>query len=136
MLLLHPATGNSQRFHSRVPGLARHFRLIRTDLRGHGRSSVPPPEKPLTMDRLVADVEEPMATLGIGTAHVTENSAGDDVAQNLPLNAPEKVRSLAVVGPTPGLSPSASDRLPRIAREGLMGLLADTSPGPTVSVWL
>jgi pimeloyl-ACP methyl ester carboxylesterase len=126
MLLLHSAMGNSQRFYSWVPGLARHFRLIRTDLRGHGRSSVPPPEKPLTMDRLVDDVTELMAELGLATAHVTANSAGGYVAQNLALRAPEKVRSLALVGSTPGLSPSALDWLPRIRKEGLTPFLADT----------
>jgi pimeloyl-ACP methyl ester carboxylesterase len=126
MLLLHSAMGNSQRFYSWVPGLARHFRLIRMDLRGHGGSSVPPPDKPLTMDRLVDDVEELMALLGLGSAHVTANSAGGYVAQNLALRSPGKVRSLALVGSTPGLSPSALTWLPRIGKEGLAAFLADT----------
>jgi 3-oxoadipate enol-lactonase len=126
MLLLHSAMGNSDRFHSWVPGLARHFRLIRTDLRGHGRSSVPPPDQPLTIDRLVDDVQELLAHLGIETAHVSANSAGGYVAQNLALRAPGQVRSLALVGSTPGLSPSALTWLPRIAREGLRPFLADT----------
>jgi pimeloyl-ACP methyl ester carboxylesterase len=126
MLLLHSAMGNSQRFFSWVPGLARHFRLIRMDLRGHGRSSVPSADKPLTLGRLVDDVEELMALLGIESAHVTANSAGGYVAQNLALRAPEKALSLVVVGSTPGLSPSALTWLPRIAKEGLTPFLADT----------
>jgi pimeloyl-ACP methyl ester carboxylesterase len=126
MLLLHSAMGNSDRFYSWVPGLARHFRLIRTDLRGHGRSSLPPPGKPLTIDRLVDDVEELMAHLGIEAAHVSANSAGGYVAQNLALRSSGKVQSLALVGSTPGLSPSALEWLPRIAREGLRPFLADT----------
>lgn len=126
MFLLHSAMGNSQRFYSWVPGLARHFRLIRMDLRGHGKSSVPPAEKALTLDRLVDDVEELMALLGIGRAHLTANSAGGYVAQNMALRSPEKVQSLAVVGSTPGLSPSALTWLPRIAKEGLTPFLADT----------
>src|SRR5512138_3906159 len=98
MLLFHSAMGNSERFYSWVPGLARHFRLIRMDLRGHGRSSVPSPDKPLTLDRLVDDVLELMALLGLDAAHVSANSAGGYVAQNLALRAPEKVQSLVVVG--------------------------------------
>ena len=126
MMLFHSAMGNSDRFYSWVPGLARHFRLIRMDLRGHGRSSVPPAEKPLTMDRLVDDVEELMAKLGIASAHITANSAGGYVAQNLALRSPEKALSLAVVGSTPGLSPSALTWLPRIEKEGLTPFLTDT----------
>jgi pimeloyl-ACP methyl ester carboxylesterase len=126
MVLLHSAMGNSQRFYSWVPGLARHFRLIRMDLRGHGASSVPPPDKPLTMDRLVDDVEELIRRLGVEKVHLTANSAGGYVAQNLALRSPEKVLSLAVVGSTPGLSPSALTWLPRIEAEGLRPFLADT----------
>jgi pimeloyl-ACP methyl ester carboxylesterase len=126
MILLHSAMGNSQRFYSWVPGLARHFRLVRMDLRGHGASSVPASGKPLTMERLVDDVEELMRHLGVGKAHLAANSAGGYVAQNLALRAPGKVLSLAVVGSTPGLSPSALTWLPRIGKEGLRSFLADT----------
>jgi len=126
MFLFHSAMGNSQRFYSWVPGLARHFRLIRMDLRGHGKSSVPPVEKPLTMARLMRDVEELMARLGIERAHLTANSAGGYVAQNLALRSPEKFESLAVVGSTPGLSDTVYTWLPRIKNEGLTHFLRDT----------
>ncbi|WP_338665628.1 alpha/beta hydrolase [Pararoseomonas sp. SCSIO 73927] len=126
MFLLHSAMGDSERFYSWVPGLARHFRLVRMDLRGHGRSSVPAPSVPLTMDRLVDDVVELMALLGVGKAHVTANSAGGYVAQNLAMREPERVLSMAVVGSTPGLSPEALKWLPRIKAEGLRPFLADT----------
>ncbi|NGM22440.1 alpha/beta hydrolase [Roseomonas stagni] len=126
MLLLHSAMGNSQRFYSWVPGLARHFRLVRMDLRGHGASSVPPADKQFDMDRLVADVTELMTLLGLEAAHVTGNSAGGYVAQNLALKHPTKVQSLALVGSTPGLSPSARGWLTRIAKEGLTPFLTDT----------
>jgi pimeloyl-ACP methyl ester carboxylesterase len=126
MVLLHSAMGNSQRFYSWVPGLARHFRLIRVDFRGHGGSSVPGPSLPLTTDRMVADVEELMSLLKIEKAHLTANSAGGYVAQNLAIRAPGKVQSLVVVGSTPGLSPDALTWLPRIKAEGLTPFLRDT----------
>lgn len=126
MVLLHSAMGNSQRFYSWVPGLARHFRLIRMDLRGHGKSSVPAPSVKLTMERLVDDVEELMQRLGVEQAHLAANSAGGYVAQNLAIRSPDKVLSLAVVGSTPGLSPSALSWLPRIEQEGLRPFLTDT----------
>jgi len=126
MFLFHSAMGNSQRFYSWVPGLARHFRLVRMDLRGHGRSSVPPPEKPLTMARLMHDVEELMELLGVKEVHLAANSAGGYVAQNLALHSPGKVLSLAVVGSTPGLSDTVHSWLPRIRDEGLTHFLRDT----------
>ncbi|MCX7371308.1 MAG: alpha/beta hydrolase [Alphaproteobacteria bacterium] len=126
MLLLHSAMGNSERFYSWVPGLARHFRLIRMDLRGHGRSAVPKPSDPFTLEHLVSDAEELLALLGLESAHVTANSAGGYVAQRLAITAPAKVRSLAVVGSTPGLSPEALSWLPRVEKEGLTPFLRDT----------
>jgi pimeloyl-ACP methyl ester carboxylesterase len=126
MVLLHSAMGNSQRFYSWVPGLARHFRLIRMDLRGHGASAVPKPDEPFSLEHLVGDVEDLMAHLGLERAHLTANSAGGYVAQMLAITAPAKVQSLAVVGSTPGLSPEALTWLPRIEREGLTPFLTET----------
>ncbi len=126
MVLLHSAMGNSERFYSWVPGPARHFRLIRMDLRGHGRSSVPRPTDEFSLEHLVSDVEELMAQLGLDSAHVSANSAGGYVAQMLAITAPAKVRSLAIVGSTPGLSPEALKWLPRVEKEGLTPFLRDT----------
>ena len=57
LLLLHAAVGHAKRFYAWVPGLCRHYRVIRMDLRGHGNSQVPPETSPLDMDRLVLDVQ-------------------------------------------------------------------------------
>jgi 3-oxoadipate enol-lactonase len=128
LLLLHSAMGHAQRFYAWVPLLSRHYRVVRMDLRGHGASSVPAPTSPLTMERLVQDVVELMDRLGVQSAHVVGNSAGGYIGQNLAMVAPERVRSLALFGSTPGLkqSQAGSTWLPRIAREGLRPFLADT----------
>ncbi|MDO9498690.1 alpha/beta fold hydrolase [Falsiroseomonas sp.] len=126
LVLLHSAMGNSQRFYSWVPALARHFRVVRMDLRGHGGSDIPPADMPLSMDRFVRDVEELMDTVGAKQAHIVANSAGGYLAQKLAITAPERVLGLAVVGSTPGLSPSALDWLPLIEKEGLTPFLTRT----------
>ena len=54
LVLLHAAMGDALRYSAWVPHLAGHFRVIRPDLRGHGRSQVPPESPPLGMERLVA----------------------------------------------------------------------------------
>lgn len=126
MVLLHSAMGNSERFYSWVPALARHFRLVRMDLRGHGGSEVPPADVPLSMERFVKDVSELMDTLRVEKAHIVANSAGGYLAQKLAIGSPERVLSLCVFGSTPGLSPSALDWLPLIEKEGLTPFLART----------
>lgn len=126
LVLLHSAMGNSRRFYAWVPALARRFRVVRMDLRGHGGSEVPPPEVPLSMERLVRDVEELMDRVGARQAHLVGNSAGGYLAQRLAITRPERVLGLALVGSTPGLSPSALEWLPQIEKEGLTPFLART----------
>ena len=127
LLLLHAAMGSSKRWYAAVPPLCRHYRVVRMDLRGHGESQVPPPEPPLSMDRLVQDVRELLDHLDCGPVHIVGNSAGGYLAQNLAMASPERVRSLMLFGSTPGLKNSqAHTWLPRVAREGLRNFLAAT----------
>ena len=127
LILLHAAMGSSRRFYAMVPPLCRRYRVVRLDLRGHGQSDVPPPDPPLTMDRLVQDVRELMNRLGCDRAHFVGNSAGGYVAQNLAMQSPELVASLCLFGSTPGLKNSqARSWLPQVARQGLRAFLADT----------
>jgi pimeloyl-ACP methyl ester carboxylesterase len=127
VLLLHSAMGSSKRFYGMVPALARRFRVVRLDLRGHGQSQVPPAEPALTMDRLVKDVLDLLAHLGLASVHIVGNSAGGYVGQRLAIEHSDKVKCLALFGSTAGLKRSqARDWLPRVAREGLRGFLAAT----------
>ena len=54
VLLLHPGMGSSQRLFGWVPHLARHYRVVRPDTRGHGRSE-PGDLGTLSHDRLCAN---------------------------------------------------------------------------------
>ncbi len=127
LLLLHAAMGSSRRYYAWVPPLARHYRVVRMDLRGHGSSEVPPLDRPLTLERLVADVAELMDHIGIAEAHIVGNSAGGYLGQQLAMNQGGRVRSLMLFGSTPGLKNSqAPSWIPQIAAKGLRGFLADT----------
>ena len=64
LLMLHSAMSSAKRFYSMVPGLAKHYRVIRLDSRGHGESEVPPPHVPHDKWRLNKDVIELLDTLG------------------------------------------------------------------------
>jgi 3-oxoadipate enol-lactonase len=127
LLLLHAAVGHAKRFYAWVPGLCRHYRVVRMDLRGHGESQVPPASSLLDMDRLVADVEELLAHLDEKSVHIVGNSAGGYIAQNLAMKSPDKVKSLMLFGSTAGLRNSqAASWLPRIAKDGLRKFFAET----------
>src|SRR6187551_1319910 len=127
VLLLHAAMGSSRRYYGWVPYLARDWRVIRLDLRGHGASRVPPAEQKLLLERLVADVAELLDHIGLDNAHIVGNSAGGYLGQQLAMTRPERVRSLSLFGSTPGLKQSqAPSWVPRIQAKGLRGFLAET----------
>jgi 3-oxoadipate enol-lactonase len=127
VLLLHAAMGSARRYFGWVPHLARYYRVVRLDLRGHGNSQVPPADQPLQLDRLVADVVELLDHLEIPAAHIVGNSAGGYLGQQLAMTSAERVTSLSLFGSTPGLKNSqAPSWIPQIAARGLRGFLAET----------
>jgi pimeloyl-ACP methyl ester carboxylesterase len=127
VLMLHSAMGSAHRFYGMVPALARHFRVVRLDLRGHGNSEIPPPEPPLSMKRLVQDTLGLLDHLDVEKVHIVGNSAGGYVAQRLAIEHAARVSSLSLFGSTAGLKRSqAREWLPRVAREGLRNFLAAT----------
>ena len=127
LVLLHAAMGNSRRWFRWVPRLARHFRVVRMDLRGHGASQKPRPEEPFSLEQLVGDAARLIEIVGGGAVHLVGNSAGGYVAQKLAVGQPEKVKTLALFGATPGLKNSkAHTWIPIVQKVGLRKFLADT----------
>ncbi|MBZ8132398.1 alpha/beta fold hydrolase [Afifella sp. IM 167] len=106
LILMHAAMGSMNRMYAWVPTLARHFRLVRLDLRGHGNSQIPP-EGGLTVDRMAQDVVELMDEVGADRAHVAGSSAGGIVAMWTAVTRPERVATLTSYASIPGLKMSA-----------------------------
>ena len=88
LLLLHAAMGNSRRWFKWVPKLARQYRVVRMDLRGHGASQIPDPSQPFSLAHLVSDTLELLDLVGAKRAHVVGNSAGGYVSQQLAIHHP------------------------------------------------
>jgi pimeloyl-ACP methyl ester carboxylesterase len=127
VLLLHAAMGSSQRWFRWMPRLASRYRVLRMDLRGHGLSQIPPPDQAFSLAHLVGDVLELLDREAPGAVHVVGNSAGGYVAQRLAIEHPERVKTLALYGSTPGLKQShAPTWIPKIAERGLRRFLAET----------
>jgi 3-oxoadipate enol-lactonase len=127
LLLIHAAMGNSRRWFRWVPRLARHFRVVTCDLRGHGNSEIPPRGMDFSLDQLVGDAFEVLDRVGADRAHLVGNSAGGYVAQKMAIQRPERVRTLAIYGAPPGLQQSqALTWIPIIQEVGIRKFIADT----------
>ena len=131
VVLLHAAMSNKARFYAWVPTLARNFRVVRVDARGHGESETPGADKPVTIERLAGDVVELLDHLGIAWAHVSGSSAGGYPAQWLAITQPERLGKLALFSSTPGFSyhtpeARAGTWIPTIRARGVDGLLRET----------
>jgi pimeloyl-ACP methyl ester carboxylesterase len=129
LVLLHAAMGSSRRLYAWVPHLSRHVRLVRPDLRGHGRSQVPALDRPLTLDRLVRDVIELLDHLGLDRVHLAGSSAGAIISMKTAIDHPDRIRTLGIFASTPGLRPSNvnADRwVAQIRDKGVRKFLGDT----------
>ena len=127
LLLLHAAMGNSRRWFRWVPPLTPHYRVARMDLRGHGASQIPAATDDFSLAHLVGDALELLDLLGVKAAHVVGNSAGGYVSQQLAIHHPDRVKTLALFGSTPGLKNShANTWIPKVKQVGLKKFLADT----------
>jgi 3-oxoadipate enol-lactonase len=111
-----------------VPALTEHFRVVRYDTRGHGRSPVP--EGDSTIDDLADDVVALLDRLGVGTAHVAGLSIGGMTALRLAVREPQRVAALAVLCSSAytGNEQSWRDRADTARKEGT-GALADAVVG-------
>ena len=143
VLMLHAAMGSSVRWFSWMPELATRFRVVRMDLRGHGESGLPAPGQPFSLAHLVGDAIELLDRIGIDAVHLVGNSAGGYVSQRLAIEHPQRVKTLALYGSTPGLKHShAPTWIPRIGEIGLKRFLAatiderfDASADPALVEW-
>ena len=81
--------------------LAPEFRLVFIDHRGHGRSDKPHAAEAYDMRLRVEDVVAVLDALGIVRAHVVGLSWGGRLAFGIGEHAPERARSLVVVGQQP-----------------------------------
>ena len=124
VLLHHAAGGNAERWRTWVPALARDYRVLRMDARGHGRSSTPPPDYPWSIERLARDVHDLVEATSLGPVHYVGASAGGIIGLQFAHDYPELVRSLTLVAATPRMAQTRVDYgewLDRIERLGVRG---------------
>ena len=95
LVLVHGGAVDSRFFEHNVGALADRFRVIATDLWGHGRTA--DREGPFSLDSFATDVSELIARVAGGPAHVLGHSIGAAVALTLALRRSDLVRRLVLV---------------------------------------
>jgi 3-oxoadipate enol-lactonase len=102
-LLHHAAAGNLRRWQAWVPTLARHYRVLRFDIRGHA-GTPPPPGGQFSLPELAADIAGVMDGLEIDKAHLVGASAGGIISLRFAQDFPDRLHSLTLVAATPRLA--------------------------------
>ena len=128
LVMCHAAMGSSRRFNAWVPHLARHFRVVRLDMRGHGESEAPKPEQ-IVFERYGQDVVELLDHLGLESAHFIGSSAGGIMCLSVAIRHPGRVKTLASFAATPGMKNGKADHagwVTKIGAKGIDGFLRET----------
>lgn len=99
LILIHGLGSSSQDWELQVPALARHYRLIVVDVRGHGRSDKP--RERYSIEGFTYDLVALIEHLDLPPAHVVGLSMGGMIAFQLAVDEPGRVKSLCIVNSAP-----------------------------------
>lgn len=127
LILLHGNGEDGTYFDPHIPALARHFRVIALDTRGHGKS--PRGSAPFTIGQFARDLGDFMDAQGIERASLLGFSDGGNIALTFALEHPKRVDRLILNGAN--LDPSGVKRsvqIPIVLGYGLTAVLARFSP--------
>jgi 3-oxoadipate enol-lactonase len=117
ILLLHGNAESGAAWYGWVPNLARHYRVVRPDMRGFGASTAMPRDYPWTLDRLIEDFTSLMDRLESRHFHLVGAKIGGTIARAFAARRPERVQTLTVVGTPPPMREGAAERAPELADE-------------------
>lgn len=112
VLMLHGNAESGLAWYAWAPRLARHFRVVRPDMRGFGQSTPMPRDFPWSLDRLIEDFTALMDHLGVERFHLVGAKLGGTIARAFAGRRPERLLTLTVVGTPPPLREGALERVP------------------------
>lgn len=117
ILMLHGNAESGLAWYAWAPKLARHFQVVRPDMRGFGQSTPMPRDYKWSVDGLIDDFCKLMDHLRIDRFHLVGAKLGGTIARAFAGRRPERILTLTVVGtPTP-LREGALERVPELIRD-------------------
>ena len=103
VILIHGFSDRKEHWRAQVGTLSKHFKVIRMDNRGAGKSDRP--DGDYTMEDYASDIAGLMDSLGIEKSHIIGHSLGGMIAQNFAILYPNRVDKLILINTIPGLKP-------------------------------
>lgn len=128
LVMAHSLGCNLHMWDAQMPALEPVYRVVRLDMRGHGRSDVP--AGPYTLDELADDVIAVMDSQKIEKAHWVGLSVGGMIGQSLLLRYPQRFTS-AVLADSASSQPAAAGpiwdaRIKAVQTNGLSSIVDAT----------
>ena len=147
VLLIHGNNESSAAGYGWVPHLARHYRVVRPDMRGFGDSTPVPRDFPWTLDVVIDDYVRLMDALGAQRFHLVGAKIGGVIARAFAARRPDRVRTLTVVGSPPPVRADADTRAKRVkeveehgieywARHSMATRMGTAFPQEAVEWWI
>lgn len=125
LVLVHGVGANLQSWDRVTEKLAPHYRIIRVDLRGHGKSSHI--EGDYSLEKFAEDIVAVMDAEGIARADLAGFSLGGLISQCLALNYPDRFGKIAILSAV--AARTAEERAKVVARLAMIdkdGIIAVT----------
>jgi len=128
VVLSHSLASSMVMWNPQLELLESHFRVLRYDMRGHGKSEAP--DGAYTLDQLAADVIGLLDALNIHFVHFVGLSIGGMIGQCLALDYADRLKSLTLCDTAPVIpeeaKPLFEERLHRARDKGLQALVEET----------
>jgi len=110
LLLVHGWGGDLRAWEPVMPGLASQHRVIRVDLRGHGRSPIP--RHGYRPTDMAGDLGALIERLGIAPVIAVGHSMGGQVVSALAVEHPTLIAGVIVIGPAYGADDAEAGTVP------------------------
>lgn len=126
VVLSHSLGSGMAMWNPQLEALEPYYRVLRYDMRGHGKSDAP--EGAYTLDQLAADVIGLLDALGMDAVHFVGLSIGGMIGQCMGLNYADRLKSLVLCDTAPVIPKEARpmfEERKQTAREKGMPALVD-----------
>ena len=144
LLMVHGLAESTDAWRGWVPYLSRHYRVVRMDVRGFGKSTPMPKDYVWSMDRLLEDIGALARHLDCEKVHLAGAKSGGSMVLQFAARHPGRVRSVIAVTPPVVAAPATNPWIAEIERDGVLawarrtmaGRLGTKAPAAEVDYWI